>query len=187
VGESNSGDLETSTTSTTSTTEMPMRKDEENSEFVTRLDSNGRPRQYLNYKQYRKNLEPKTDDEGRRLKPNMHWCKKCQVWQPYRTKHCNLCECCIGKFDHHCFWVGGCVGELNHGKFWLMLLMFTLEFSQVFYYVVTGCILNHEGYEEKHGLPSGTYTKEYGAMFVSALIVGLFWIFVVNFLGVLKK
>ena len=42
--------------------------------------------------------------------PPYHYCIHCKAIQKYRTKHCKLCEACIGKFDHHCFWIGGCVG-----------------------------------------------------------------------------
>lgn len=67
--------------------------------------------------------------------PPLHYCDKCQIYQPYRTKHCNECQACVTKFDHHCFWLGGCVGELNHCKFWWMLLFMTLEYIIALYYV----------------------------------------------------
>jgi len=38
--------------------------------------------------------------------PKRRYCDFCQILQPYRTKHCKLCEACIAKFDHHCFWIG---------------------------------------------------------------------------------
>jgi len=63
---------------------------------------------------YLKQIEPKVQKKLKEKslnKPEKHYCKKCDVWQPYRTKHCNLCEGCVSKFDHHCFWIGSCVGE----------------------------------------------------------------------------
>ena len=65
----------------------------------------------------------------RREVPSRHYCEHCRILQPYRTKHCHVCQACVGKFDHHCFWIGGCVGELNHRKFFFMLLAMTCEFA----------------------------------------------------------
>lgn len=60
-----------------------------------------------------------------RQQPKQHFCNKCGIVQPYRTKHCRICQCCVAKFDHHCFWIGGCVGELNHRRFISMLGLMT--------------------------------------------------------------
>ena len=35
--------------------------------------------------------------------PTKLTCSVCDITQPYRSKHCDLCEECIGKYDHHCF------------------------------------------------------------------------------------
>jgi hypothetical protein len=51
------------------------------------------------------------------------WCLYCELWQPLRTKHCDICEKCVPRFDHHCFWINTCVGQRNHPQFVLMLLV----------------------------------------------------------------
>ena len=79
--------------------------------------------------------EGEADNEIRRPIPPRHECKKCQIIQPYRTRHCKLCGACVAKFDHHCFWIGSCVGELNHRMFWWMLFSLTVEFLIGFSYV----------------------------------------------------
>jgi DHHC palmitoyltransferase len=70
-----------------------------------------------------------------RQTPKQHFCHHCGILQPYRTRHCKVCQCCVAKFDHHCFWVGGCVGELNHGRFIIMLATMTPTFAFVTFWV----------------------------------------------------
>merc|ERR1711957_943301 len=55
--------------------------------------------------------------------PTCRFCPACSLWQKLRSKHCNLCNKCVAKYDHHCFWMGNCIGEKNHGYFWWFLLM----------------------------------------------------------------
>lgn len=83
------------------------------------------------------NTDSETDSDEFPLKyPKYHYCRKCQKFQNFRTKHCHECQACVAKFDHHCFWVGGCVGELNHRLFWWMLFFMTIEYTLGTYYVI---------------------------------------------------
>jgi len=38
--------------------------------------------------------------------PEQRFCEVCGIIQPYRTKHCQMCERCVHKFDHHCAFIG---------------------------------------------------------------------------------
>lgn len=50
-----------------------------------------------------------------------HFCRTCLQNQPFRTKHCSVCQICVLTFDHHCLWIGNCVGERNRGLFYQVL------------------------------------------------------------------
>ena len=113
--------------------------------------------------------------------PPLHYCKKCDIVQNYRTRHCKSCDLCVAKFDHHCFWIGGCIGELNHHKFWWMLLVMTIQYSFALSYVIlqsnyqiwSGLDYNSDNYEKDNNIEDIKYSKEYGAFFMSGVIVFL--------------
>src|SRR3990167_7634014 len=80
-------------------------------------------------------LAPNTTQDSVPKTPNKHFCRHCGIVQPYRSRHCKICQCCVAKFDHHCFWIGGCVGELNHGRFITMLGLMIPNYGYVAYWV----------------------------------------------------
>ena len=54
--------------------------------------------------------------------PN-HLCPECQVIRTERSRHCNICNRCVERFDHHCPWINNCVGIRNHGYFYLYIVI----------------------------------------------------------------
>lgn len=53
-------------------------------------------------------------------------CHNCGLARPLRSKHCNICNKCIRKYDHHCSWLGTCIGEYNQRDFLFFLLAETI-------------------------------------------------------------
>eukprot|EP01016_Furgasonia_blochmanni_P033260 TRINITY_DN3463_c0_g1_i3.p1 TRINITY_DN3463_c0_g1~~TRINITY_DN3463_c0_g1_i3.p1 ORF type:complete len:346 (-),score=52.85 TRINITY_DN3463_c0_g1_i3:394-1431(-) len=118
------------------------------------------------------------DEEDPNKLPKMHYCKECNLSQPYRTRHCDLCEKCIHKFDHHCFWIGGCVGELNHRKFWWLLLFQTLVLAWMFSVALSGLDIysgdpvpvDTKKITKASKASENSTTKEYGAYMICAFL-----------------
>jgi len=49
-------------------------------------------------------------------------CPECEVIKNPRSRHCNVCDKCVDRFDHHCPWIDNCVGKRNHGFFYGYLI-----------------------------------------------------------------
>ncbi len=49
-------------------------------------------------------------------------CPECEVIRTPRSRHCNICNKCINRFDHHCPWVNNCIGNDNHGWFFAYIV-----------------------------------------------------------------
>ncbi|CAL1127860.1 unnamed protein product [Cladocopium goreaui] len=73
-------------------------------------------------------MEIDADEEGVELR----WCKRCQLQQPLRSKHCHDCGRCVRTHDHHCPWVGSCVGENNRVLFFWYLILQSIELGVFF-------------------------------------------------------
>ncbi|CAE7885228.1 PAT06 [Symbiodinium microadriaticum] len=71
----------------------------------------------------------------------LRWCKRCQLHQPLRTKHCHDCGRCVRTHDHHCPWIGSCVGENNRVLFFWYLLLQCVELAAFFYEGMQGISL----------------------------------------------
>eukprot|EP00397_Hematodinium_sp_SG-2012_P019859 GEMP01020430.1.p1 GENE.GEMP01020430.1~~GEMP01020430.1.p1 ORF type:complete len:443 (+),score=69.60 GEMP01020430.1:169-1497(+) len=87
-------------------------------------------------------------------------CNTCKTVKPARSKHCGLCDVCVGRFDHHCIWINNCVGIGNHRLF----LGFLMSNCMLTAYGATLCLLIVLGIMEEKKLTEATFfdpkTKE---------------------------
>ncbi len=84
-----------------------------------------------------------------RFDPN-HLCPECEVIRTERSRHCNICNRCVERFDHHCPWINNCVGTRNHGCFYLYIITTILYILLVVVVTITVLWVAIEK-ESKHG------------------------------------
>mmetsp|Transcript_105809 Transcript_105809/g.146273 ORF Transcript_105809/g.146273 Transcript_105809/m.146273 type:complete len:133 (+) Transcript_105809:1383-1781(+) len=63
-------------------------------------------------------------------------CPDCNIIRTDRSRHCNVCNRCVERYDHHCPWINNCVGNNNHGYFMLFLTSIISLISLTFLTVV---------------------------------------------------
>ena len=54
-------------------------------------------------------------------------CPECKVIRTPRSRHCNICNKCVERFDHHCPYLNNCVGYRNHVYFLFYVLVMVLN------------------------------------------------------------
>lgn len=47
----------------------------------------------------------------------LNLCPDCKIVRTPRSRHCNICNRCVERFDHHCPYINNCVGYNNHVYF----------------------------------------------------------------------
>ena len=50
-------------------------------------------------------------------------CPFCEVIRLPKSRHCNICNRCVDRYDHHCPWVNNCIGRTNHSRFYTHLIL----------------------------------------------------------------
>lgn len=66
-------------------------------------------------------------------------CQHCDLVQPPRAYHCDVCQKCVLRGDHHCFWMGNCIG-LHNIKSFTLYLFYLSSFTGYLVLAVTNCL-----------------------------------------------
>ncbi|KAM9976049.1 hypothetical protein ACTFIR_009890 [Dictyostelium discoideum] len=75
---------------------------------------------------------------------------------PARSKHCRVCDRCVGRFDHHCPWINNCVGENNLRYF----LLFVFSTSMLCMYGAYLCGFSMYSFMKINDVKNLGYTKD---------------------------
>ncbi|XP_053674799.1 uncharacterized protein LOC128725104 [Anopheles nili] len=60
-----------------------------------------------------------------------------------RTKHCSVCNKCVGTFDHHCKWLNHCVGGRNYVAFLMCVVSAVIAALVILAAAITEIVLYH--------------------------------------------
>lgn len=112
-------------------------------------------------------------------------CPKCEILKPQESRHCYICNRCVGRFDHHCQWLNNCVGIQNHSSFLAFLALIWSYLLLVTGVCVYGVVLTLKGDLEDHLTMSLEQVVNGGNQQVyakSAFMITNMWVLGISFL-----
>ena len=76
------------------------------------------------------------------------YCHLCTIHiSSLRTKHCSICNKCVGHFDHHCKWLNQCIGKRNYK--WFFAAVITAIIMSLFFIITNVLIIVFHNYESQ--------------------------------------
>ena len=114
-------------------------------------------------------------------------CADCKVIKTPRSRHCNLCDICVDRFDHHCPWVNNCIGKGNYARFYSFvftqsLYLLSVSIVSILYYKLEFVDDVYSGLEDRNLHPWHKYRRATGvilsfvAVFFLVCVVILCWV-----------
>lgn len=67
-------------------------------------------------------------------------CPDCKVIRTPRSRHCNICNRWVERFDHHCPYLNNWVGYRNHFYFLMFISLLVLNISLLMFMIIYGLV-----------------------------------------------
>ena len=66
-------------------------------------------------------------------------CPDCKVIRTPRSRHWNIWNRCVERFDHHCPYLNNCIGYRNH--IWFLLFLFLMSLTLIYHICINIFVL----------------------------------------------
>jgi palmitoyltransferase ZDHHC13/17 len=106
----------------------------------------------------------------------------CKIIRTPRSRHWNICNMCVERFDHHCPYINNCVGYRNHAFFLMFISLLVINMAVIVALWLFGII---KGFEDKDFWPflNGFHPKIFYYIIVAILFAT--WVFFFPFTFIL--
>mmetsp|Transcript_29137 Transcript_29137/g.28855 ORF Transcript_29137/g.28855 Transcript_29137/m.28855 type:complete len:270 (+) Transcript_29137:766-1575(+) len=96
-------------------------------------------------------------------------CPDCKIYRPARSRHCQICDKCVEKFDHHCPWVNNCIGARNLGFFFAFINSLWVTFALT----VTICAQTLDSSSHKSGFVNISLSESHLLAYIFGVLAAM--------------